>query len=147
MKAIRKYDLKSLITFHSRVVGAEYFAKNLEAAGELINKQKLPKEPIWADYVEGKMSTSVRAEKLKKLRQSSTKQIGILSNARCLGEGVDVPALDGVAFIDPKNSESALNLAMAYYFLKDYENVRKYAKLAVALGVILPDFLALTLNS
>ena len=28
----------------------------------------------------------------------------VLSNARCLSEGVDVPSLDGVAFIDPKHS-------------------------------------------
>jgi predicted helicase len=29
---------------------------------------------------------------------------GIQVNARCLGESVDVRALDGVAFIDPKES-------------------------------------------
>jgi helicase-like protein len=29
---------------------------------------------------------------------------GILSNCACLGEGVDVPVLDGVEFIDPKRS-------------------------------------------
>jgi hypothetical protein len=30
---------------------------------------------------------------------------GLLANARCLSEGIDVPALDGVAFIDPRRSE------------------------------------------
>ena len=30
---------------------------------------------------------------------------GLLTNARCLAEGVDVPTLDGVAFIDPRRSE------------------------------------------
>ena len=30
---------------------------------------------------------------------------GVLSNARCLGEGIDVPTLDGIAFVDPKHSE------------------------------------------
>src|SRR5690242_6838524 len=29
----------------------------------------------------------------------------LLCNARCLAEGVDVPTLDGVAFIDPRRSE------------------------------------------
>ena len=28
----------------------------------------------------------------------------ILSNARCLSEGVDVPALDGVVFLNPRKS-------------------------------------------
>ena len=31
--------------------------------------------------------------------------IGLLANARCLSEGVDVPALDGIAFIDPRASQ------------------------------------------
>jgi Helicase associated domain len=30
---------------------------------------------------------------------------GLLANARCLAEGVDVPTLDGVAFVDPRRSE------------------------------------------
>ena len=30
---------------------------------------------------------------------------GLLANARCLAEGIDVPTLDGVAFIDPRRSE------------------------------------------
>ena len=36
---------------------------------------------------------------------AGTHERGLLSNARCLGEGVDVPTLDGVAFIDPRRSE------------------------------------------
>jgi predicted helicase len=28
----------------------------------------------------------------------------VLINARCLTEGVDVPAIDGVAFVDPRSS-------------------------------------------
>ena len=35
---------------------------------------------------------------------SRTSERGLLSNARCLGEGVDVPSIDGVAFIDPRHS-------------------------------------------
>ena len=41
----------------------------------------------------------------RRLNNLSKDEIGLLSNARCLSEGVDVPALDGVAFIDPKGSE------------------------------------------
>ena len=29
----------------------------------------------------------------------------ILTNAKCLSEGVDIPELDGIAFIDPKKSQ------------------------------------------
>jgi hypothetical protein len=51
------------------------------------------------------MPTIARRQKLKRLKSVGGDQIGLLSNARCLSEGVDVPALDGVAFIDPRSSE------------------------------------------
>ena len=51
------------------------------------------------------MPTIARRQKLKRLKNVGSDEIGLLSNARCLSEGVDVPALDGVAFIDPRSSE------------------------------------------
>ena len=53
----------------------------------------------------GEMPTILRKQKLARLRNVGSGDIGLLSNARCLSEGVDVPALDGVAFIDPRSSE------------------------------------------
>src|SRR6185369_15356820 len=58
-----------------------------------------------AEYVSGEMPTIARKQKLKRLKNVGNGDIGLLSNARCLSEGVDVPALDGVAFIDPRSSE------------------------------------------
>ena len=51
------------------------------------------------------MSTGDRAVRLDRLRHVESGERGVLSNARCLGEGVDVPTLDGVAFIDPRHSQ------------------------------------------
>jgi predicted helicase len=42
---------------------------------------------------------------MQRLKDVGRNEIGLLSNARCLSEGVDVPSLDGVAFIDPRSSE------------------------------------------
>jgi predicted helicase len=51
------------------------------------------------------MPTILRRQKLKRLKNLRKEEIGLLSNARCLSEGVDVPALDGVVFNDPRSSE------------------------------------------
>ena len=51
------------------------------------------------------MPTSKRNQSLQALGDVKESQRYVLSNARCLSEGVDVPALDGVAFIDPRQSE------------------------------------------
>lgn len=51
------------------------------------------------------MSAGQRQRLLDRLEQLDQKERGILANARCLAEGVDVPTIDGVAFIDPRRSE------------------------------------------
>jgi len=42
---------------------------------------------------------------LTTLKELDSTTRGLIANARCLTEGVDVPALDAVAFIDPRQSE------------------------------------------
>ena len=51
------------------------------------------------------MKAGDRKDKIDKLKELEGYDRGILTNARCLAEGVDVPSLDGVAFIDPKGSQ------------------------------------------
>ena len=56
-------------------------------------------------HVDGKMNSLVRNNKLDWLKANSEgNTCRILSNARCLSEGVDVPALDAVLFLNPRNS-------------------------------------------
>ncbi len=105
LKAIKDYDLKRVISFHSRVKRAEDFASDIQDVLSWVEDQHKPSGNLWSDYVSGAMPTSKRKQKLDRLKAISENQRGILSNARCLSEGVDVPSLDGVAFIDPKNSQ------------------------------------------
>ena len=49
------------------------------------------------------MNSKVRKNKLDSL-SSDDVDFSIVSNARCLSEGIDVPTLDAVAFIDPRRS-------------------------------------------
>ncbi|HKW28256.1 MAG TPA: DEAD/DEAH box helicase family protein, partial [Verrucomicrobiae bacterium] len=58
-------------------------------------------------HVDGRMNALFRQEALQWLKQDTTRDgtvCRILSNARCLSEGVDVPALDAVMFLNPRNS-------------------------------------------
>ncbi|WP_256386453.1 helicase-related protein, partial [Hydrocoleum sp. CS-953] len=59
------------------------------------------------DHVDGKHNSLERNGKLEWLKADTNTQENIcriLSNARCLSEGVDVPALDAVMFLTPRNS-------------------------------------------
>ncbi|MGI5829547.1 MAG: type ISP restriction/modification enzyme, partial [Bradymonadia bacterium] len=58
-------------------------------------------------HVDGKMSAMQRDESLHWLKSvpRDGAECRILSNVRCLSEGVDVPSLDAVLFLSPKNSQ------------------------------------------
>jgi predicted helicase len=59
-----------------------------------------------AEHVDGSMNASEKEEKLVWLKaETPDDTCRILSNVRCLSEGVDVPALDAVIFLTPRNSQ------------------------------------------
>lgn len=59
-----------------------------------------------AEHVDGSMNASEKEAKLDWLKAEPPENTcRILSNVRCLSEGVDVPALDAVLFLTPRNSQ------------------------------------------
>ncbi|MBU3837914.1 MAG: DEAD/DEAH box helicase family protein [Candidatus Phocaeicola faecigallinarum] len=62
---------------------------------------------IAAQHVDGTMSATERDQKLMwlKAQPDNDMECRMLTNARCLSEGVDVPSLDAVIFVSPKNSQ------------------------------------------
>lgn len=59
-----------------------------------------------AEHVDGGMNASEKEAKLAWLKAEPPESTcRILSNVRCLSEGVDVPALDAVLFLTPRNSQ------------------------------------------
>lgn len=59
-----------------------------------------------AQHVDGGMNASEKEAKLAWLKSPAPADTcRILSNVRCLSEGVDVPALDAVLFLTPRNSQ------------------------------------------
>ena len=58
-------------------------------------------------HVDGKSGVNVREKQLPWLREdmAENRRCHILSNARCLTEGIDVPALDAILFLQPRKSQ------------------------------------------
>ena len=104
-KAVKDYDLKKTISFHGRIKTAEAFAEDFPKIVEWMPEDHKPSGSFWADTITGAMNSSERRILLEKLKADIPNQHSLLSNARCLTEGIDVPALDAVAFIDPRSSQ------------------------------------------
>tara|TARA_A100001035_G_scaffold277421_1_gene274188 strand:+ start:31 stop:3606 length:3576 start_codon:yes stop_codon:yes gene_type:complete len=105
IKSIKEFDLRRIISFHGLVKNAKQFAEDLNEINNWMPEKDRPKERINCEYVSGTMKTFERNNKLKRLKNINKNERRLLTNARCLSEGVDVPALDGIAFIDPKSSQ------------------------------------------
>ncbi len=104
IKSIKNYKIQKLISFHNRIKHAEVFADNLPRVLDNFNQDLDEGFKISSSFVEGKMNATEKDEKIQQLNSVGKNSCFILSNARCLSEGVDVPTLDGVAFVDPKHS-------------------------------------------
>ena len=60
---------------------------------------------VEAQHVDGSMNSMVRTALLDWLKEDTDEDTcRVLSNARCLSEGVDVPSLDAVMFLNPRRS-------------------------------------------
>lgn len=61
---------------------------------------------IVAQHVDGSMSAGTRQEKLDWIAAGKDPdECRVLTNARCLTEGIDLPSLDAVVFLQPRNSQ------------------------------------------
>jgi superfamily II DNA or RNA helicase len=94
-RAIDDLELTRAITFHHTIARARGFALALTQIG-------LTSLAPVAEHVSGAMSVDERERVLHILREPDRPTV--VTNARCLTEGIDVPSLDAVAFVDPRSS-------------------------------------------
>ena len=94
-KSIEELGLSKVISFHSRVSEAKSFA-SIHAREWQDSELQLV-----ASHIDGGMSAQARSCLIRKFEQAD---IGLLSNVRCLTEGIDIPQIDGIFFADPKGS-------------------------------------------
>lgn len=98
-------DIKSskLITDEFSKVLDEYLTSGNVMDGFPAEKYKLQCE---LEHVDGTFNAKARNERLNWLKEDTDESTcRILSNARCLSEGVDVPALDAIMFLHPRKSQ------------------------------------------
>ncbi|KGQ63868.1 damage-inducible protein [Gallibacterium anatis 4895] len=88
-----------------------------------------------AEHVDGSMNASEKAGKINWLKaETEENTCRILSNVRCLSEGVDVPALDAVLFLTARNSQVDVVQSVGRVMRKAEGKKRGY----VILPVVIP---------
>lgn len=89
-----------------------------------------------AQHIDGSMNASEKGEQLAWLKSPAPDNTClILSNVRCLSEGVDVPALDAVIFLTPRNSQVDVVQSVGRVMRKALGKKRGY----IILPVVIPS--------
>jgi predicted helicase len=96
-KAMQKHPIKKAVSFHSSIARAKVFKDNQDLFSSAFPEFGRLK----TFHVCGKTPTSVRSREIEAFAESKR---SLITNARCLTEGVDVPNIDCVLFADPRKS-------------------------------------------
>lgn len=114
---------------------SEMFSAVVEAYREKEPESEASKLACEARHVDGSMNASEKEERLSWLKAEPPEDTcRILSNVRCLSEGVDVPALDAVLFLTPRNSQVDVVQSVGRVMRKAEGKKRGY----VILPVVIP---------
>ena len=96
-KAMKRYRIRHAVSFHNSIRRATDFRDHQNTFTEAIEAYG----GLDTFHVSSKLRTSERARELDTFAESRR---GLITNARCLTEGVDLPNIDGVLFADPRRS-------------------------------------------
>lgn len=96
-KAMEKYPIRHAVSFHASIARASAFKDSQDVLTATFPEFG----PLDTFHVTGKTPTGKRKRVLDSF---ATAERSLVTNARCLTEGVDVPGIDCVLFADPKRS-------------------------------------------
>lgn len=137
INAFKDLPIKKAITFHNTVNNARAFVSGMgqsDLSLEKTIKTQLPDKKFFLSHINGSMSAGDRKLILSTFEKSD---YGIISNAKCLTEGVDVPLIDCVYFVNPKSSLIDIIQACGRALRKPKDNSQDCAYFIVP--IIIPE--------
>lgn len=99
--------MRRAVAFNSSIKASKKFVTLFEEIQNelMLNGHDDSIVTVQLEHVDGTDNALVRKNRIDWLKKnSSDNNCRVLSNARCLSEGIDVPALDAVMFLNPRNS-------------------------------------------
>ncbi len=121
-KLYKDFEINKCINFSNSIKRSQQFIRDLEE--DYIQKNLIN----FKYHIGSNQSAEVRKKILSEFKFCDK---GVLSNARCLTEGVDVPSVDGVIFSDKKGSIIDIVQAVGRCLRLDASNPNKIAKIFV----------------
>ena len=134
---LRRYPLQRAIAFSSTIRDSERFKEEFPGVVRAATESSSDKSRCSVWHVDGRHNALDRQNRLSWLEESgdSPNECRVLSNAKCLTEGVDVPALDAVLFLTSKRSTIDVIQAVGRVMRKSDNKASKYGYIVIPIVI------------
>jgi len=107
-RAMRRFGCRRIVAFHPSIVDSKRFSEHFPVAVGLLAEDEHPDGPVWSQHVDGAGMPHATRIRLLEHFESDGDEYRLLSNVRLLTEGVDVPGIDAIAFVDTRRGHGAI---------------------------------------
>ena len=147
----RVVPLRRVIAFSNTIRASKRLAKHWNsvvesAIGQLPESDQTSAMRCETRHVDGQDHALERKSCIEWLKSDPGTQCHILSNARCLSEGIDVPALDAVLFMSPRKSQVDIVQSVGRVMRKEDRKEYGYIILPIAVPANVDPAAALDSN-
>lgn len=132
--------MRRAIAFSSSIKNSKILSTTFPGLIDLHRRETGASDSLVCDFehVDGTMNALTRQRKLNWLKGEDSDSCRILSNARCLSEGIDVPTLDGVIFFDTRDSVVDIVQSVGRVMRKppkDSDHDKQYGYIILPVGI------------
>jgi superfamily II DNA or RNA helicase len=102
-RAAKQHRLHRILAYHNTIEHSRDFTKHLTLVEAALPGTHKPTGPLGVHHVDGSMAPAEREAALTALTDTDGAWT-VVSNVKCLTEGIDVPTLDGIVVCEPRSS-------------------------------------------
>jgi len=105
-RAAKQHGLHRILAYHNAIEHSRDFTTHLALVEAALPGTHKPAGPLGVWHVDGSMRPAAREAALTALTDTDDTNGAwtVVSNVRCLTEGIDVPTLDGIVVCEPRSS-------------------------------------------
>ncbi|WP_434061454.1 DEAD/DEAH box helicase [Paramicrobacterium humi] len=131
--------MQRAVAFARNIKESKAIAAQFERVGRelLMNRSEGSSDlSLEAKHVDGTFNVLERSQRLDWLQDDAGVDVcRILTNAKCLSEGVDVPSLDAVLFLNPRNSQVDVVQSVGRVMRKSTTTNKEYGYIILPIAV------------
>lgn len=108
-RAMRTFGCRRIVAFHRSIPASKRFSEHFPVAAGMLAADEQPPGSIWSEHIDGAgMPHARRRQLLTHFEREDEGEHRLLSNVKLLTEGVNVPGIDAIAFIDTHRGQQAI---------------------------------------